>query len=165
MTTESRTASSATSSAASAATENLTDATTTADPTGPIPVVPGAAPHLDVAQVSEALMGRWADVRHAARERAARPELHRPVDATVAEHRERVFQQLQILVDDDVSRPMLPEHLGGPNDNGGNVAGFEELVVADPPCRSRRACSGGCTPRRSSSWAARSSRRPGCLQR
>ncbi|MDN6400538.1 MAG: acyl-CoA dehydrogenase family protein [Brachybacterium sp.] len=132
MTTESRTASSATSSAASAATENLTDATTTADPTGPIPVVPGAAPHLDVAQVSEALMGRWADVRHAARERAARPELHRPVDATVAEHRERVFQQLQILVDDDVSRPMLPEHLGGPNDNGGNVAGFEELVVADP---------------------------------
>src|SRR5690625_6021229 len=27
---------------------------------------------------------------------------------------------------------MLPEHLGGPNDNGANVAAFQELVVADP---------------------------------
>src|SRR5699024_4965395 len=125
MTTDSRTAS----ARAAAATPG---AEPTADPTGPIPVLPGGAPRLDIAQVSEALLGRWADTRRAARERAARPELHRPSDATVAEHRERVFQQLQILVEDDVSHPMLPEHLGGPNDNGANVAGFEELVVADP---------------------------------
>ena len=103
-----------------------------ADPTGPIPVLPGGSDHLDVELVSEALLGRWADARLAARERATRPELHRPMDATVAEHRERVFEQLKVLVEDDVSRPMLPEHLGGPNDNGANVAGFEELVVADP---------------------------------
>src|SRR5699024_11265690 len=31
-----------------------------------------------------------------------------------------------------ISHPMLPEHLGGPNDNGANVAGVEVLVVADP---------------------------------
>ncbi|WP_394217086.1 acyl-CoA dehydrogenase [Brachybacterium vulturis] len=124
MTTDSRTT--------STPAKDLTDESTTADPTGPIPVLPGGAPRLDVAQVSEALLGRWAEARLAARERAARPELHRPMDASVAEHRERVFQQLQILVDDDVSHPMLPEHLGGPNDNGANVAGFEELVVADP---------------------------------
>ena len=125
MTTDSRTAS----ARAAAATPG---GETAADPTGPIPVLPGGAPRLDITQVSEALLGRWADTRRAARERAARPELHRPSDATVAEHRERVFQQLQILVEDDVSHPMLPEHLGGPNDNGANVAGFEELVVADP---------------------------------
>src|SRR5699024_11072180 len=125
MTTDSRTAS----ARAAAATPG---AEPTADPTGPIPVLPGGAPRLDIAQVSEALLGRWADTRRAARDRAARPELHRPSDATVAEPRERVFQQLQILVEDDVSHPMLPEHLGGPNDNGANVAGFEELVVADP---------------------------------
>src|SRR5699024_4354965 len=125
MTTESRTASAPTAITPPAAEP-------TADPTGPIPVPSGGAPRLDTAQHSQALLGRWADTRRAARERATRPELHRPLDASVAEHRERVFQQLQILVEDDVSRPMLPEHLGGPNDNGANVAGFEELVVADP---------------------------------
>ncbi|GAA1329264.1 acyl-CoA dehydrogenase [Brachybacterium rhamnosum] len=104
----------------------------TATPTGPLPVPPAGGPRLDVEAVSAALLGRWAEVRREARERAARPELHRPVDATVAEHRERVFAQLQTLADEGVARPMLPESLGGPNDNGANVAAFEELVVADP---------------------------------
>ena len=107
-------------------------ATTTADPTGPIPVLPSGADRLDVDLVSEALLGDWADVRRTARERAARPELHRPLDMTVAQHRERVYEQLQQLAEENVSQLMLPEHLGGPNDNGGNVAAFEELVVADP---------------------------------
>ena len=101
-------------------------------PTGPIPVPADGSPRLDVERVSEALLGRWAETRRTARERAARPELHRPVDASVAEHRERVFSQLQQLAEEEVSLPMLPEHLGGPNDNGANVAAFEELVVADP---------------------------------
>ncbi|HEX7352304.1 acyl-CoA dehydrogenase [Brachybacterium sp.] len=129
MTTESRTAHTST---AATDTSDATDVPTTANPTGPIPIPPGGDPRLDVAQVSEALLGKWAGARRAARERAARPELHRPLDATVAEHRERVFAQLQQLAAEDVSRLMLPEHLGGPNDNGGNVASFEELVVADP---------------------------------
>ncbi|MFC7465937.1 acyl-CoA dehydrogenase [Brachybacterium sp. GCM10030252] len=105
---------------------------TTAAPTGPIPVPPEGSARLDVEAVSEALLGRWAETRRTARERAARPELHRPLDHTVAEHRERVFTQLQSLAAENVSWPMLPEHLGGPNDNGANVAAFEELVVADP---------------------------------
>ncbi|WP_422115330.1 acyl-CoA dehydrogenase [Brachybacterium sp. UNK5269] len=107
-------------------------ARTTPTPTGPIPVPPRGAARLDVELVTEALLGRWAAARRTARERAARPELHRPLDATVAEHRERVFAQLQLLAEEGVSRPMLPEHLGGPHDNGANVAAFEELVVADP---------------------------------
>ncbi|GAA1489024.1 acyl-CoA dehydrogenase [Brachybacterium sacelli] len=107
-------------------------AASSATPTGPIPVPPSGAARLDVEAVAEALLGSWADTRRAARERAARPELHRPLDATVAEHRERTSAQMQLLAEEDVSFPMLPEHLGGPNDNGANVAGFEELVVADP---------------------------------
>ncbi|WP_114853773.1 acyl-CoA dehydrogenase [Brachybacterium sp. YJGR34] len=106
--------------------------TSSETPTGPLAVPPGGADRLDVEMVSEALLGRWADTRRAARERAARPALHRPLDATVAEHRERVLGQLHLLAEEEVSLPMLPEHLGGPNDNGANVAAFEELVVADP---------------------------------
>jgi acyl-CoA oxidase len=110
----------------------VSDESTTANPTGPIPLPPGGAPRLDVEHVAEALLGRWADARRSARERAARPELHRPLDMTVAEHRERVLAQMQLLAEEDISFRMLPEHLGGPHDNGGNVASFEELVVADP---------------------------------
>src|SRR5699024_11473440 len=73
MTTDSRTA----------AASRTTESGTTADPTGPIPLPPGGSPRLDVEQVSEALLGQWAEARRTARERAARPELHRPLDATV----------------------------------------------------------------------------------
>ncbi|MDN5688912.1 MAG: acyl-CoA dehydrogenase family protein [Brachybacterium sp.] len=107
-------------------------APSSATPTGPIPLPPRGANRLDVEAVTEALLGSWAESRRTARERAARPEFHRPLDATVAEHRERTFAQMRALAAEDVSYPMLPEHLGGPNDNGANVAAFEELVVADP---------------------------------
>src|SRR5699024_9065038 len=46
--------------------------------------------------------------------------------------RDRVLGQTRKLAEENVSWPMLPEHLGGPNDNGANVAAFQELVVADP---------------------------------
>ncbi len=101
-------------------------------PTGPIPVPPPGAPRIDIPLVSAALKGRWAETRDIARERAARPELHRPLDMTVADHRARVLEQMHILAEEKVSWPMLPESLGGPNDNGANLAAFEELVVADP---------------------------------
>src|SRR5690625_7075311 len=42
----------------------------TADPTGPIPVLPDDAARLDVEAVSTALKGKWADVRDTARERS-----------------------------------------------------------------------------------------------
>ncbi|GAA1294986.1 acyl-CoA dehydrogenase [Brachybacterium sp. JB7] len=105
---------------------------TSPTPTGPIPVPPAGSDRLDIAAVTEVLMGTWADARRDARERAARPEFHRPTDLTVAEHRDLTFEQMKRLAEENVSHLMLPEHLGGPNDNGGNVASFEELVVADP---------------------------------
>lgn len=105
---------------------------TSPTPTGPIPVPPAGSDRLDIAAVTEVLMGTWAGARRDARERAARPEFHRPTDLTVAEHRDLTFEQMKRLAEENVSHLMLPEHLGGPNDNGGNVASFEELVVADP---------------------------------
>ena len=48
------------------------------------------------------------------------------------EHRERVLSQLHLLVEHGGSRRALPEEYGGRNDNGANLAGFQELVLADP---------------------------------
>ena len=107
------------------------------NPHGALPIGPVAdpaenAPSIDVAAVTQALLGSWAATRREARRRAARPELHRVEDLTVAQHRARVLEQMHLLAADEVALPMLPEHLGGPNDNGANLAAFEELVVADP---------------------------------
>ncbi|HIY23710.1 MAG TPA: acyl-CoA dehydrogenase family protein, partial [Candidatus Brachybacterium merdigallinarum] len=121
-----------TTTADAATTSTTPSGATTATPTGPIPVPPSGSARLDVAAVSTALLGSWAEARRTGRERATRPEMHRPLDMNVAERRERVFEQMQTLAAENVSHPMLPEHLGGPNDNGANVASFEELVVADP---------------------------------
>ena len=107
--------------------DKLTD-----NPTGPIPVPPDGTARLDVEAVSAALKGRWAEARDAARERATHPDLARPTDMSVADHRDRVFEQMRALAEENLSFRMLPEHLGGPNDNGGNVASFSELVVTDP---------------------------------
>ncbi len=87
---------------------------------------------VDVAALGELLLGRWADVRLAARELAGRPELHKVEGLSYVEHRERVFKQLGILVQADGVHRAFPARLGGSDDHGGNVAGFEELVLADP---------------------------------
>ena len=44
----------------------------------------------------------------------------------------RVFGQLQYLVDNQAVHRAFPAALGGEDDHGGNIAGFEELVIADP---------------------------------
>src|SRR5699024_5810183 len=44
----------------------------------------------------------------------------------------RGLRQTRKLAEENVSWPMLPEHRGGPSDNGANVAACQELVVADP---------------------------------
>ncbi|MGD8193294.1 acyl-CoA dehydrogenase [Herbiconiux sp. P18] len=78
------------------------------------------------------LLGNWAEVRLAARELTARPELQRIDGQTLDEHRERVFGQLKLLVENGQVHRAFPKSLGGEDDHGGNIAGFEELVTADP---------------------------------
>ncbi|MDT0195597.1 acyl-CoA dehydrogenase [Arthrobacter sp. AB6] len=105
-------------------------------PEAPQKPVPGTAtrpqPAVDVETLGRQLLGKWAAVRLQARDLAARPELHKIEGLTHTEHRTRVFGQLRYLVDNGAVHRAFPAALGGADDHGGNIAGFEELVVADP---------------------------------
>ncbi|MHA7175842.1 acyl-CoA dehydrogenase family protein [Arthrobacter sp. Sr24] len=87
---------------------------------------------VDVAELGKVLLGRWADVRLQARALAGLPELHKIEGLSHTEHRKRVFEQLGILVQKEGVHRAFPTRLGGSDDHGGNVSGFEELVIADP---------------------------------
>lgn len=91
-----------------------------------------ADPRIDVAALGRQLLGTWADIRLEARDRAARPELQRIEGQPMAEHRERVLGQLKLLAESEAVHRAYPTALGGKDDHGGNIAAFEELVVADP---------------------------------
>jgi acyl-CoA oxidase len=77
-------------------------------------------------------MGRWAHVRRSARDFVARPELRRIEGLSMADHRARVMEQLRLLVNEGEVHRAFPRSVGGKGDHGGNVAAFEELVIADP---------------------------------
>lgn len=105
----------------------------TVDRTSKAPATQDAAPPtVDVATLGQQLLGRWADVRRASRVLAATPEMQRIPNQTMAEHRARVLDQLRILVDTKAVHKAFPPSVGGLNDAGGNIAQFEELVLADP---------------------------------
>ncbi len=89
-------------------------------------------PRIDVAAVTDLLLGTWGDTRREAREMIKDPAFWRIEGQPMSEHRERVLTQLHLLVEHGGSRRALPEEYGGKNDNGANLAGFQELVLADP---------------------------------
>jgi len=91
-----------------------------------------ATPTVDVAALGQQLLGRWADIRRTARALAARPEIQRIPGQSMAEHRERVLTQLHLLVQENAVQRAFPVSVGGQDNHGGNIAGFEELVLADP---------------------------------
>lgn len=93
---------------------------------------PADGPVVDVAALGRQLLGTWADTRLEARKRAAMPELQRIEGQSMAEHRERVLGQLKLLVEMGAVHKAFPKELGGQDDHGGNIAAFEELVLADP---------------------------------
>jgi len=94
--------------------------------------IPGPAPKVDVAHLEHLLLGRWRDIRRAARDLLSDERLHRVEGQSPNEHRERVLEQLRILVrEGDVLRA-FPTELGGADDPGGSIARYEELLVADP---------------------------------
>lgn len=92
----------------------------------------GNEPVIDVAALGEQLLGKWAHIRHQAREVAGRPEVQKIEGLKHTEHRARVSEQLKFLVDNNAVHRAFPARLGGSDDHGGNIAGFEELVTADP---------------------------------
>jgi acyl-CoA oxidase len=104
----------------------------------PAPAVPeparttGAAPGVDVEALGRQLLGDWAEARLASRALSARPEMQKLEGLSVADHRARVFGQLKLLVENGQVHRAFPKSVGGQEDNGGNIAAFEELVTADP---------------------------------
>ncbi|MBK0420080.1 acyl-CoA dehydrogenase family protein [Leucobacter sp. CSA1] len=91
-----------------------------------------AEPRIDVGLVGDALLGRWKQERLASRELAADPRLHTIPGQSMAEHRERALEQLAILVEEGAIQRAYPGDLGGSDNHGGNIAAFQELVLADP---------------------------------
>jgi acyl-CoA oxidase len=89
-------------------------------------------PAIDVAWLGEYLLGTWAEARKHSRALMGKPEMHRIDGLTMEAHRERVLGQLQILVDNNAVQRAFPTSLGGQDDHGGNIAAFEEVLVADP---------------------------------
>lgn len=89
-------------------------------------------PRIDVESLGRQLLGTWADIRLEARVRAGKPELQRIEGQTMEEHRERVLGQLKLLVESRAVHRAFPKSVGGQDDHGGNIAAFEELVLADP---------------------------------
>ncbi|WP_261165444.1 acyl-CoA dehydrogenase [Microbacterium sp. Marseille-Q6965] len=87
---------------------------------------------IDIRRVNDALLGTWADIRREAREMIKDPAFWRIEGQPIAEHRERALAQLDLLVQHGASMRAYPKEYGGLANQGGNLAGFEELVAADP---------------------------------
>lgn len=89
-------------------------------------------PRLDVQAVGDALLGKWKRERLESRRLAEDPRLHTIHGQSMAEHRERALEQLGILVEEGAIQRAYPGDLGGSDNHGGNIAAFQELVLADP---------------------------------
>ena len=87
---------------------------------------------IDVTKLEEQLLGRWGELRRKSRKISADPRFIRIEGQTVAEHRARVLEQLKTLAKEANVLRAFPKRLGGEDDAGGNIAGFEELIIADP---------------------------------
>ncbi|MGV8969773.1 MAG: acyl-CoA dehydrogenase [Microbacteriaceae bacterium] len=99
--------------------------------TGPIALTTDS-PRINSDELQTQLLGTWAEARLAARTLAGRPEMQGIPGLSMAEHRERVLAQLHVLVENGQVKKSFPKSVGGREDNGGNIASFEELVLADP---------------------------------
>ncbi|TDT32497.1 acyl-CoA dehydrogenase [Naumannella halotolerans] len=87
---------------------------------------------LDSAWLGRHLLGKWEEQRLAGRRKAADPRYQRIDGLSMDEHRARVTEQVKLLADDGAALAAFPARLGGRDDHGGNIAGFEELALADP---------------------------------
>ncbi|WP_449283189.1 acyl-CoA dehydrogenase family protein [Leucobacter sp.] len=89
-------------------------------------------PRIDVEAVGDALLGKWKHERLESRRVAEDPRLHTIHGQPMPEHRERALGQLGILVEEGAIQRAYPGDLGGGDNHGGNIAAFQELVLADP---------------------------------
>lgn len=89
-------------------------------------------PRIDKTVVADALYGKWKEERLAGRALASDPRLQTIPGQSMDDHRARALDQLGLLVEAGAIQRAFPKSLGGQDNHGGNVAGFQELVFADP---------------------------------
>lgn len=89
-------------------------------------------PQIDVETLGRMLLGRWADIRLHTRSVIENKELFKVEGLPMDQHRERVLEQLHVLVREGATQHGFPENLGGKASPGGSLSSFEELVFADP---------------------------------
>ena len=87
---------------------------------------------LNVAAVGERLLGRWADVRKKTRKVITDNQIYKIEGLPMEKHRERVLQQLKVLVKEGATQYGFTEETGGIRSPGASLSSFEELVFADP---------------------------------
>lgn len=120
-----------------AAVRPATPATSTRTPVGGAPTAAHSAAEaaenrIDIERVTDLLLGTWADTRREAREMLKDPRFWRDDSLGMDAHRERTLGQLHELVARKAVHRAFPKRFGGEENNGANIAGFEELVAADP---------------------------------
>src|SRR5436305_1382551 len=82
-------------------------------------------------ELQRLLDGRYAERRERIREILSRPEFAIPIGLPTPEYRERVLEWGKELAGEGLTAPGFPEELGGRNDPGANVAGFETFALGD----------------------------------
>jgi acyl-CoA oxidase len=87
---------------------------------------------LDVEAVGRKILGRWADIRLHTRKVIAEQKLFKQEGLPMDKHRQRVLDQLRVLVREGATQYGFPAELGGQMNPGGSLSSFEELVFADP---------------------------------
>jgi acyl-CoA oxidase len=92
----------------------------------------GREPRVDREGLAHLLLGHWPEVRLASRALAGTPEFQGIPGLSKEEHRARVLSQLGLLVQNGQVHRAFPKIFGGLDDHGGMLAGFEELIAADP---------------------------------
>ena len=96
--------------------------------TGPTPTIP----KINAEELTNLLLGKWQKERLESREIAKNPRFQGIPGLPMDEHRTRVLEQLHGLVEHQAIQRAFPSDLGGSDNQGGNLAAFQELVLADP---------------------------------
>ena len=86
---------------------------------------------LDVAEVGEKILGRWAEIRRHTRSVIEEKELFTPAGASMEKHREWGLKSLRTLVKENATQYGFPVELGGQRNPGGSLSSFEELILGD----------------------------------
>ena len=89
-------------------------------------------PRINIEQVSDALLGKWKAERLESRALSSQERFHTIPGLPLDENRERTLGQLKLLVEEGAIQRAFPSQLGGSDNHGGNIAAFQELVLADP---------------------------------